>query len=102
MILYIMLSYVLPWSGTPHSRLASGSHPFDNDTIFDSSSDWLSHIQASHCSQVSNNYHRNEARLKAKIIDGDVEFPSHQWNRLPDGQYPNRPLSPASPCGWRD
>ncbi|KAJ7900157.1 kinase-like protein [Mycena olivaceomarginata] len=83
-ILYIMLSYVLPWSGTPHSRLASGSHPFDNDTIFDSSSDWLSHIQASHCSQVSNNYHRNEARLKAKIIDGDVEFPSHQWNRLPD------------------
>jgi hypothetical protein len=31
-----------------------------------------------------------------------VEFPSHQWNRLPDGQYPNHPLSPASPCGWRD
>ncbi|KAF7339801.1 Chromatin remodeling factor mit1 [Mycena venus] len=70
-ILYIMLS---------------GSHPFDNDMIFDSSSNWLSHMQSAHCSQVSQNYQRNEARLKAKIIDGVVEFKSRPWNRLPDAQ----------------
>ncbi|KAJ7932580.1 kinase-like protein, partial [Mycena leptocephala] len=69
-ILYIMLS---------------GSHPFDND-LAGSSSDWLSHIQASHCSQVSQNYRRNEARLKAKIIEGEVEFDDHPWNRLPDAK----------------
>ncbi|KAJ7487408.1 kinase-like protein, partial [Mycena galericulata] len=67
-ILYIMLS---------------GSHPFDNDSTFDSSSNWLSHIQASHLSQVSKNYHRNEANLKAKIIAGDMEFQPCPWDRLP-------------------
>ncbi|KAJ7655004.1 kinase-like protein [Mycena polygramma] len=70
-ILYIMLS---------------GSHPFDNDSTFGSSSDWVSHIQASHCSQVSHNYERNEGRLKAKIIEGAMEFHPHPWNRLPDAK----------------
>ncbi|KAJ7783586.1 kinase-like protein [Mycena maculata] len=70
-ILYIMLS---------------GSHPFDNDSTFDSSSNWLSHIHASHLSQVSKNYHRDEARLKAKIIAGEMEFQPHPWNRLPDAK----------------
>ncbi|KAJ7275222.1 kinase-like domain-containing protein [Mycena haematopus] len=86
-ILYIMLSYVLfllCWRLV--ISLPSGSHPFDNDTIFNSSSDWLSHIQASHTSQVSHNYHRNEARLKAKIIEGEVEFLNHPWNFLPDAR----------------
>ncbi|KAF8213251.1 kinase-like domain-containing protein [Mycena galopus ATCC 62051] len=82
-ILYIMLS---------------GCHPFDNDTIFDSSSDWLSHVQSSHTSQVSRNYDRNEARLKSKIIEGEMEFKPCPWNRLLDGQYPNQipHLKPAS------
>jgi hypothetical protein len=80
-----MLSYVIQLTkARSHLPLPSGSHPFDND-LAGSSSDWLSHIQASHCSQVSQNYRRNEARLKAKIIEGEVEFDDHPWNRLPDG-----------------
>ncbi|KAJ7492798.1 kinase-like protein [Mycena latifolia] len=70
-ILYIMLS---------------GTHPFDDASTFDSSSDWLSHIQASHTSQISQNYHRNEARLKARIIDGDIDFHPCLWDKLPDAK----------------
>ncbi|KAJ7139945.1 kinase-like protein [Mycena epipterygia] len=70
-ILYIMLA---------------GSHPFDNDPASDSSSDWLSHIQDFHYSGVSQNYHRNEARLKARIIDGDMEFHPCHWRHLPDAK----------------
>ncbi|KAJ7107610.1 kinase-like protein [Mycena crocata] len=71
-ILYIMLS---------------GSHPFDNhNSTFDSSSDWLSHIRASHTSQVSQSYHRDEARLKARIIEGDMKFHPYPWNHMPDAK----------------
>ncbi|KAJ7225701.1 kinase-like protein [Mycena pura] len=66
-ILYIMLS---------------GSHPFDNGS-FDSPSDWLSHVQASRASQISEDYHLNEARLKARIIRGEIEFHPNLWNHLP-------------------
>ncbi|KAJ7102113.1 kinase-like protein [Mycena belliarum] len=70
-ILYIMLS---------------GAHPFDDDSAFDSSDDWLSHIQASHASQASQHYQQNEARLKARIIDGDLDFHSCLWDDLPDAK----------------
>ncbi|KAJ6604473.1 kinase-like protein [Mycena vulgaris] len=66
--------------------MLSGTHPFDDDSTFDSSSNWLSHIQASHNPQVSQNYHRNEARLKARIINGDVEFDPCTWDHLPDAK----------------
>ncbi|KAK7064375.1 chromatin remodeling factor mit1 [Favolaschia claudopus] len=63
-----------------------GSHPFDNDTNFDSLSDWLSHIKASHNSRASHDYHRTEARLKAKIVEGTVEFRPYPWNYMPDAR----------------
>ncbi|KAJ7786124.1 kinase-like protein [Mycena metata] len=68
--------------------MLSGAHPFDNYPLSDSSSaeDWLSHVKASHYSQASQNYQLNEARLKAKIVDGAVQFDPHPWNRLPDAK----------------
>ncbi|KAJ7042424.1 kinase-like protein [Mycena alexandri] len=68
--------------------MLAGAHPFDNYPLSDSSSasDWLSHMKASHYSQASQNYQLNEARLKAKIVDGAVQFDSHPWNRLPDAK----------------
>ncbi|KAJ6627106.1 hypothetical protein B0H10DRAFT_2210519 [Mycena sp. CBHHK59/15] len=71
-----------------HLKYVGGTHPFDNESTFDSSSDWLSHIQDSHVpdGSQSQNYIRNENRLKAKIIDGDMDFHPRPWNHLPDAK----------------
>lgn len=66
----------------------SGSHPFDNEPVSHSSSDWLSHIQESRAlesSQLSQSYARVEARLKERIIDGEVDFQRPPWDELPEG-----------------
>ncbi|KAJ7169702.1 kinase-like protein [Mycena filopes] len=76
--------------------MLAGAHPFDNysDSLTSSSSScspssWFSHIQASHHdSQASQHehYRLTEARLKAKIVDGAVQFDPHLWSRLPDAK----------------
>ncbi|KAJ3910119.1 kinase-like protein [Lentinula edodes] len=68
-ILYIMLS---------------GSHPFDFDAPSDSCNAWFSQCVAesqsiSNCSQK---YLRGEARLKERIISGEVDFPWPLWSKL--------------------
>ncbi|KAG5647566.1 hypothetical protein DXG03_008919 [Asterophora parasitica] len=48
----------------------------------------LCHIEESRGAdgtQPSQRYVNTEARLKARIIDGRVEFQSHLWNKMPDG-----------------
>ena len=67
--------------------LYSGCHPFDNERN-DASERWIDHIQESHevenSQQPSQQYLRGEARLKAKIARGMVEF-SHDWIDFPAG-----------------
>ncbi|KAJ3933543.1 MAG: kinase-like protein [Lentinula lateritia] len=68
-ILYIMLS---------------GSHPFDYDAPSDSCNAWFSQCVAesqsiSNCSQK---YLRGEARLKERIISGEVDFQWRLWSKL--------------------
>lgn len=36
-------------------------------------------------SQLSQNYVRTEARLKARIVDGQADFQFSLWNRLTEG-----------------
>ncbi|CAK5280150.1 unnamed protein product [Mycena citricolor] len=62
-----------------------GSHPFDDEQMPDSSSDWVSHIQESRKSQTSSKYCQNEARLKARIIEGTVDYNPRIWCAVPDG-----------------
>lgn len=76
----------------------SGSHPFDYGPTFYSSSDWLSHVTNSRgldSSQLSQNYVRTEAKLKARIVDGQADFQFSPWNILPEGfvstALPSRP-----------
>ncbi|KAJ7630760.1 kinase-like protein [Roridomyces roridus] len=66
--------------------MLTGSHPFDNDPEFGSSSNWLNHIKASRGSEPSKNYHDHEANLKAKIIAGDIDFTCKRWDALPDAK----------------
>ncbi|KAL1737547.1 kinase-like domain-containing protein [Schizophyllum commune] len=62
-----------------------GCHPFDNERN-EASERWIDHIQESHevenSQQPSQQYLRGEARLKAKIARGLVEF-SHDWIDFP-------------------
>ncbi|KAK7458663.1 hypothetical protein VKT23_009663 [Stygiomarasmius scandens] len=69
-ILYIMLS---------------GGHPFDYD---DSSIPecWLSHIQESHDLQYSQSYMDHEARLKERIINGEIDFKRSLWSSMPQAK----------------
>ncbi|KAG6911574.1 hypothetical protein DXG01_011877 [Tephrocybe rancida] len=66
--------------------MLSGSHPFDYGPMH--SSDWFSHIEASRGAertQPSQRYLNNEARLKARIIDGTVDF-QDIWDHMQDAR----------------
>jgi len=68
--------------------MLSGSHPFDYGLITDSSS-WLSHIEQSRSAgdvRPSQQYLNTEARLKTRIINGNVDFHSQLWSQLPDAK----------------
>ncbi|KAJ3895492.1 kinase-like protein [Lentinula edodes] len=68
-ILYIMLS---------------GSHPFDYDAPSDSCNAWFSQCvaESQSVSNSSQKYLRGEARLKERIISGEVDFQWRVWSKL--------------------
>jgi len=98
-ILFIMLSYVfhnhhtlsaIPLHFCYNLSSYSGSHPFDYGPTC-RSSDWFSHIEESRGAdgtRPSQQYLNTEAGLKARIINGQVDF-SCLWDELPDGQRTN-------------
>nr|KNZ74118.1 Meiosis-specific serine/threonine-protein kinase mek1 [Termitomyces sp. J132] len=66
--------------------MLSGSHPFDYGPVC--SSDWISHIEESRgasCTQPSQRYLNTEARLKARIINGKVDF-QPIWKHMQDAR----------------
>ncbi|THV06026.1 kinase-like protein [Dendrothele bispora CBS 962.96] len=71
-ILYIMLS---------------GGHPFDYDDSVPAS--WLNHVKESHApcgSQFSQSYMSHEARLKERIVSGEIDFQRSLWRSMPQAQ----------------
>ncbi|KAK2461619.1 hypothetical protein APHAL10511_006082 [Amanita phalloides] len=66
--------------------MLSGMHPFDNAPLPDTSS-WFSHIQESQGPWPSKNYFQVEARLKERIVYGQVEFLPRIWDRRVDAKH---------------
>ncbi|KAE9408281.1 kinase-like protein [Gymnopus androsaceus JB14] len=81
------LGYVGMPSDCWSAGIIFGSHPFDYDTPFNSCADWFSHMADSRDdSRFSEQYSRGEARLKERIVSGQVDFHQALWSELPEAK----------------
>lgn len=81
-----MIAYVPDWlSDNFISQFAvSGTHPFD----YEGGNDWIVHIQESQLSsECSQRYLDMEARLKLRIIRGQVDFTRPPWSKMQTGMW---------------
>lgn len=65
--------------------MLAGAHPFDNEPLPEASS-WFSHVQDSRGPWPSQNYFQVEARLKERIVTGNVDFQPYVWDKYADAK----------------
>ncbi|KAF8640874.1 hypothetical protein AX17_000522 [Amanita inopinata Kibby_2008] len=65
--------------------MLSGTHPFDNEHAPETTR-WFSHVRESRGPWPSHNYFQVEARIKERIISGEIDFQPSLWNKRFDAR----------------
>lgn len=84
---------------TRSSHDRSGTHPFDYGKV-KGESEYYSHnpSEAGDDSQYSQESWATDQLVKRRIVHGEVEFPSHSWDRMPQGESTRSTTSNTFDC----